>query len=315
MHQPKSGIKTSYINGLVSVIIPTHNRAELLKATLDSLAQQTYRPIEVLIMDDASQDHTKEMVEQFRAVTESSEFTIDYQYHEYRNASLCRNEGLRLCRGEFIQFLDSDDLIHPEKLNKQVAKLIAEDLDFVWSPTIQFTEQPDWNAPVYVGGRGDYTDHAELVIAFILKSQWRTDSGLFRRAACIKTGLWSAINMFQDWDYHIRLLAWHPKVAQLGNKLSAARQHNQGRIGDRWSNGTGLDGALSALRNIAQATKSSFKNNGDWQSAILTRAKEIQQQSQKTNNCAIAIEASEFIDEFSHSLDLQSPIAEQMLTG
>ncbi|MCC2605081.1 glycosyltransferase family 2 protein [Planctobacterium marinum] len=309
MHHSKSGINIHFVNGLVSVIIPTHNRAQLLQATLDSVVQQSYRPIEILIMDDASQDDTREVVEQFSKRWGSPELRIHYQYHQYCNASLCRNAGLRLCRGEFIQFLDSDDVIHPEKLNKQVAQLNAEALDFVWSPTIQFSEQPDWQSPVYVGGRKSYACHDELVIAFINKSQWRTDSGLFRRSACIKTGLWSAISMFQDWDYHIRLLAWRPKVAQLNHSLSAARQHSQGRIGDKWGNGSGLDGALKALSNITDATMFSLKSNCDWQNAILTRATEIVQQSRKTNNRAVAIKASEFIDLFLSSTIVQEKSA------
>ncbi|BDX05395.1 glycosyltransferase family 2 protein [Planctobacterium marinum] len=299
MPQSKSGINVNFVRGLVSVIIPTHNRAELLKATLESIAKQSYRPIEIIVIDDDSQDHTRQLIEQFRQQEATSELTIHYQFQQYQNASLCRNEGLRSCTGEFIQFLDSDDVIHPDKLTEQVALLNSENLDFVWSATIQFTQQPDWHAPVYVGGHRGYANGEELLIAFINKSQWRTDSGLFRRSACVKTGLWSAITMFQDWDYHIRLLAWHPKVAHLNKKLSAARQHNQGRIGDKWGNGTGLDGALNALMNITEATQDGYRNNRDWQKAILSRTREIQQQSQKTGNHTIQIAAADFIAYFS----------------
>ncbi len=295
MCHPKSGINENYVNGLASVIIPTHNRAELLNDTLNSVAQQSYRPIEIVVIDDDSTDHTKALVEQFKTKNASSDFIIHYAYFRYKNASLCRNEGLRRCQGEFIQFLDSDDVIHPDKIKKQIELLANEQLDFVWSSTIQFSHQPDWNTQVYVGGEYNYATHNELTVAFIRKSLWRTDSGLFKRSACIRTGLWSAISMFQDWEYHIRLLAWHPKIAHLNNNLSAARQHNQGRIGDKWKNGTGLDGALHALKNVTVATIFSCKNNSDWQNAILTRALEIQQQSQKTDNAAVEVDASAFI--------------------
>ncbi|QJA05786.1 glycosyltransferase [Thermosulfurimonas marina] len=100
---------------LVSVILPTFNRARFLGEALESVFSQTYRPLEVIVVDEASADETPWVV---------SRFPVIYVRRPVRKGpAAARNRGLRLCRGELVSFLDSDDLWLPEKVARQVAFL------------------------------------------------------------------------------------------------------------------------------------------------------------------------------------------------
>lgn len=103
----------------VSVIIPTFNNGRFLPRTLESICQQTWQNIEVLLIDDGSTDNTADLLP-----TEWPA-TVRFHYLRQTNQGVCaaRNAGLRLAQGEFILFLDGDDLLLPTKLADQVAFL------------------------------------------------------------------------------------------------------------------------------------------------------------------------------------------------
>ncbi len=101
----------------VSVILPTYNRASLLKYALDSVMSQTFRDLEVIVVDDGSTDETAEIVKSYSR-------GIRYLYVEHSGLpSVTRNAGLRLTKGEHVAFLDSDDEWLPEKVERQVEVL------------------------------------------------------------------------------------------------------------------------------------------------------------------------------------------------
>ncbi len=97
----------------VSVIIPTFNRRDFLKEALESLFSQTYRDFEIIVVDDGSTDGTGEMIEkEYR--------NIKYIYQENRGPSAARNRGIKEAAGEYITFLDSDDLWLKNKLEEEI---------------------------------------------------------------------------------------------------------------------------------------------------------------------------------------------------
>ena len=97
------------MNPLVSIIIPTYNRAEDLKRALKSVFDQTFRDYEVLVMDDGSIDNTREVVEKIK------DARLRYERDEnFGGPAVPRNRGLRLALGKYIAFLDSDDWWHPQ---------------------------------------------------------------------------------------------------------------------------------------------------------------------------------------------------------
>ena len=105
----------------VSVVIPTYNRANDVVRCLDSLVAQTFRDFEVLVCDDGSTDNTAQMVERYR-----DKLDVRYYWAEnFGGPARPRNAGVRLARGPYVAFLDSDDWWSPDKLAESVSRLDA----------------------------------------------------------------------------------------------------------------------------------------------------------------------------------------------
>ncbi len=106
----------------VSVIIPTYNRAHLLPQVIDYVLKQTFKDIELIIVNDGSTDKTEDVIKEFK------DERIRYIKHNKKmGGQAARNTGMRLVRGEFIQFLDSDDYITSDKIQVQVEALKNSD--------------------------------------------------------------------------------------------------------------------------------------------------------------------------------------------
>lgn len=100
----------------VSVCIPTYDREHFLKETLDSVFAQTYKDFEVVIVDDGSTDGTKQMLEK-------NGYKVRYYWQENRGDAAARNKLIELAQGKYISFLDSDDLLYPDAIERMVAAM------------------------------------------------------------------------------------------------------------------------------------------------------------------------------------------------
>src|SRR6476660_1471039 len=103
---------------LVSVIIPVYNGTCYLRAALESVFAQTYRPFEVIVVDDGSLDDSGVIAQSFDDVR--------YIHQENQGVAAARNNGIEVARGEFLAFLDQDDLWTPEKLKLQMGHLLSD---------------------------------------------------------------------------------------------------------------------------------------------------------------------------------------------
>ena len=120
---------------LVSVLIPTYNRAYILGSALKSVLNQTYRPMEVIVVDDGSKDETRSVVQKFGT-------QVRYIYQDNAGLAAARNTGLLAARGEYLAFQDSDDLWVPWKLQVQVALMRAvPELALTWTDMTAVDEQ------------------------------------------------------------------------------------------------------------------------------------------------------------------------------
>lgn len=121
---------------LVSVIVPAYNAAVFIGQTLKSLLNQTYRHFEVLIIDDGSTDETATIAQNF--IDQDERFRLIQQPNA--GVAAARNHGIKVSQGEFIAFLDADDLWHRENIEKQVKRLVVEPesvgMVFSWSADI-----------------------------------------------------------------------------------------------------------------------------------------------------------------------------------
>ncbi len=106
------------VKDLVSIIVPAYNRADLLGEALSSVFSQTYRDFEIIVIDDGSTDDTASVLQPL-----VKQGLIQYIYQKKQGVSAARNRGIIEANGQYIAFLDSDDLFEPEKLDIQVKYL------------------------------------------------------------------------------------------------------------------------------------------------------------------------------------------------
>jgi glycosyltransferase involved in cell wall biosynthesis len=110
---------------LVSVVIPTFNGAKHIRQTLDSVLEQSYHPLEIIVVDDGSTDATSDMVSSYAQVTLIKQ--------PQRGHPAARNHGIRAASGAYLSFLDHDDLWHPAKIEEQMECLREDpELDLVF---------------------------------------------------------------------------------------------------------------------------------------------------------------------------------------
>src|SRR5262245_24730960 len=111
-HAPKGNAQALSPDFLVSVVIPTFNRAHLITGAIESVLAQTLPPLEIIVVDDGSTDDTPERLAPYLD-------RIVFLGQENRGVSAARNAGIQAARGNLIAFLDSDDVWHPRKIEIQ----------------------------------------------------------------------------------------------------------------------------------------------------------------------------------------------------
>lgn len=191
---------------MVSVIIPTYNNEKYLAATLQSVLEQTYDGWECILINDGSTDNTAQIALEFL----KKDTRFKYAEQANKGVSAARNNGLGLATGEFIQFLDGDDLLEKGKLARQV-KLLSENevVDIVYSNFRHFRgdERPE--------GAGEYPQADKLegagqkIVRHFLKRNFiRMNTPLLRRRVIDKVGNFNeSFLSIEDWDFWMRCAA------------------------------------------------------------------------------------------------------------
>ncbi|HSW64475.1 MAG TPA: glycosyltransferase [Dissulfurispiraceae bacterium] len=219
-------------SGLVSVIIPVYNRERLIVEALESVRTQTYRPIETLVVDDGSTDDTvsvcQQVAEQWKA---DPGLTLRIFEQPHKGACAARNLGLRESKGEFIQFLDSDDLLVPDSIEKRLAHM-APGIDAVFGDVGVIRES---------GRRELYFEYSDwspdVDLAYYLRKNIFICCPLHRKETLDQYGAFDeALSRGQETELHLR----HALAGRRWNHLSATvfymRFHGDGdRIsGENW---------------------------------------------------------------------------------
>ena len=110
---------------LVSVVIPCYNRAAVLEKSVRSVLEQSYSALELILVDDGSTDQTRQVIEEIK------DPRLRYVYQQNAGACAARNHGAALAKGKYIAFHDSDDVWHPDKLEKQMQVMQEKHPDVV----------------------------------------------------------------------------------------------------------------------------------------------------------------------------------------
>jgi len=231
---------------LVSVIVPTHNRCELLKQTVASVQSQDHGNWELLLVDDGSSDQTLAWAQSIQG--QDSRFRL-LERKQYRSdasgAQVCRNLGLQRAKGEGVLFLDSDDLLAPSCLSRRVEELEADtSLDCVVGQAGYFLDHPfDLGKERIWGVWKLGVDDLDLFLADSIP--WQTSGPLWRHTALERIGPWDErlVHVGHDHEFHVRALClgirhkklegvdyfWRvPRSDSLSSHDSFKRRHRDG---------------------------------------------------------------------------------------
>lgn len=219
---------------LVSVIIPVYNREKLIVEAVQSVYGQTHRPIECVIVDDGSSDQSVDVIKQLIIQLNAEDFSIKLFQQKNAGAPTARNKGLKHANGEFIQFLDSDDLLYVHKIQDQVSFLEKHKAyDGVYGDWHHGTVE---NYDLIKGEKWDDT-----ISQFYGGRVIHTLSFLFRRQIIDKIGPWDeTLKRNQEIDYFLRGVLTGGNFDYLPQITGLWREHTGERI-------VNSSGALSAL--------------------------------------------------------------------
>lgn len=184
---------------LVSVVLPTHNRVNTLREAIHSVIDQTYRNLELIVVDDASTDATAQIAEGI------ADPRIRLLRHDTnRGAPAARNTGIAAARGEFIAFQDSDDAWLPEKLARQMAVFAQSpaNVGAVYCAMLRFGGAESTAIP----GPQVTTRHGDFSRQLLFDNFVGTPTLVVKRPVLEQAGpFWEALPRFQDWELALRL--------------------------------------------------------------------------------------------------------------
>lgn len=193
---------------LVSVIIPVYNGGRYLRAALESVFAQTYRPFEVIVVDDGSADDSGAIAQSFAE--------LRYKLQANQGVAAARNHGLEAARGEFFAFLDQDDLWTPEKLKLQMDHMLGNpDLGYTLTQQ-QFFLDPGATIPSWF--RKELLDSVH--------TGWVLGTLVVRRTAFEKVGNFATgYSAASDGDWFFRAKAAEIPMAVVPELLLHKRIH------------------------------------------------------------------------------------------
>lgn len=209
------------ISNLVSTIIPVYNRPEMLRGAVDSVLKQTHRPIEIIIADDGSTDDTprvaQELVGKYPDI-------VRYVRQENAGPGPARESGRKVARGEFLQYLDSDDRLLPNKFADQIAVLTAHpSCDVAYGITRLVDEAGNVLADPF---KWTARDIPLLYPGLLVDRWWCTHTPLYRRSVTDRIGPWSDMRWSQDWEHDSRIGALGIKLISCGTYVSEHVHHH-----------------------------------------------------------------------------------------
>ncbi|HSD07368.1 glycosyltransferase family 2 protein [Flavobacterium sp.] len=207
------------MNPLISIIIPTYNRAHLIGKTLDSIIAQTYTNWECIIVDDGSTDDTAEVLGGY--ITKDRRFQYHLRPETHKpGGNGARNYGYSLCKGQYIKWFDSDDVMLLDCLEKQIG------------------DTPFYDVSVCRVIKYDFQNHKALGITQIFSEQVIRDYLLGRVIFYICGPIWNrefiqkqsilfdeSISNLDDWDFNLRMLYQEPSIVYIDEPLIQYRIH------------------------------------------------------------------------------------------
>lgn len=209
---------------LVSIIIPTYNRAHLIGETLDSIIAQTYTNWECIIIDDGSTDNSHNIIAKYCL----KDYRIQYYQRlsdRPKGANACRNYGFELSKGKYIKWFDSDDIMLPAHLAILVDTLQNEDVDFVVGDSLTFEQGKEINFRPYEFDKSN----VQMDALKFAKSQigWITDDFLGKKTTLTNFKFNEKLEDGQEYNLFIRYLLSNKKGIFVDEIITRMRVHSQ----------------------------------------------------------------------------------------
>ena len=214
--------------GLVSTIIPVYNRAAMLREAVGSVIAQTYRPIEVIVVDDGSTDNTSAVA---GALAAEHAGIVRSVHIPNGGPGRAREVGRALARGDFIEYLDSDDVLLPRKFELQVAAL-REHPDC--GAAYGWTRERSADGSVASEPRKRTGERIETMFPSMLTSRWwDTPTPLYRSTLVDRAGPWLDLRAEEDWEYDCRLASQGVRLAYVPEWVCEIRVGLEDRLSGR----------------------------------------------------------------------------------
>lgn len=260
------------VRSLFSVIIPTFNRAHTILETLDSVKHQTYRPIEIIIIDDGSVDDTSIIAQEWKGNNQEAHLRITYEYQTNAGAGAARNRGIAICKGEYIQFPDSDDTIYANRLGKLVEQF-RKGFEFIETGFEGFIINSYGQREIISTHLGHINrDHIRLMLQGRLWAN--TLRSAFTKALIDRVGPWNEkMSAFEDYEYVIRALTLNPfpRAISIQEVLASARRDGGQRISDNLKTYKGRKLRIYCEELLARQTLANLIVPEDWKKIYLAR--------------------------------------------
>lgn len=209
---------------MISVCLPTHNRAEYLAEAIDSVLDQSYKDLELVIVDDGSTDSTKILLEYYA----KKDPRISFVSTENQGIAKARNLAVSMAKGEYIAVMDSDDLCGPDRLKRQLKEL-EKGADVCYSSYLRADE----NATVIDGVQAPKP--AEITKETLLLDQGIPHVTITARAACFQDHPYQDKYKVND-DYQL-VVDWIQagyKLSYIEDPLMIVRFHTQNTSRTAW---------------------------------------------------------------------------------
>ena len=211
----------TFTPGLVTTIIPVYNRERMLVTAVESVLAQTHRPIEIIITDDGSTDETPNVA---RSLALRYPNIIHCEFQSNAGPGPARELGRSKARGEFLQYLDSDDRLHSNKFADQVAALSSHpECDIAYGITRLVDETGKVLADPFKW-TGRTIDG--LFPGLLVDRWWCTHTPLYRRSLTDRIGPWTNMRWSQDWEYDARAGALGARLVHCGTVVSDHIHHS-----------------------------------------------------------------------------------------
>ncbi|MFD2542031.1 glycosyltransferase family 2 protein [Lacinutrix gracilariae] len=234
---------------LVSIIIPTYNRAHLINDTLDSIIHQTYTNWECIVVDDGSTDNTAILLQQYIGKDARFQFFTRPE-HKPKGANACRNFGFKQSKGDFINWFDSDDVMEPNKLQVQVDALIQ-------NPEAPYcicqTKWIDKNTNAFLGLRAKQISSEKRMEDYILyKIFWSILAPVWKRSFIEVNGFSfdETLQQSQEYDFHIKALAINSNYIALDEALVSMYKHDENLSNNIFENYSKLESNIKVKEKI-----------------------------------------------------------------